>query len=289
MSESPERLRHKIEEASDLESVVRTMKVMAASNITQYENAVQALGVYFRTIELGLIASLSNQIRDGYHLLDTRKITNFNALVFGSDQGLVGQFNDLMLDFVIKSFEDLPGERQVWAVGERISTRLTDAGIKVEGIYSVPNALNAVTYLVGQILIDNGDTPLYIYHHQPKTDTTYEPVVQRLLPLDKKWIEDFAKRPWPTNLPPEVLGANEPMLKALIDEYLFVSLFKACVESLACENSSRLAAMQRAEKNINELLADLNQYYHRVRQNTIDEELFDVISGFEAMSNKKLS
>lgn len=41
--------------------------------------------------------------------------------------------------------------------------------------------------------------------------------------------------------------------------------------------------MQRAEKNIDELLEDLNGTFHRLRQSGIDEELFDEISGFEAL------
>jgi F-type H+-transporting ATPase subunit gamma len=43
--------------------------------------------------------------------------------------------------------------------------------------------------------------------------------------------------------------------------------------------------VQRADKNIEESLEDLNRKYHRLRQSSIDEELFDVISGFEALSN----
>ncbi|HLP59113.1 MAG TPA: F0F1 ATP synthase subunit gamma, partial [Candidatus Deferrimicrobium sp.] len=66
-------------------------------------------------------------------------------------------------------------------------------------------------------------------------------------------------------------------------EYLFVSLFRTCAESLASENASRLAAMQRADKNIDEMLEELNGTYHRLRQGAIDEELFDVVSGFEAL------
>jgi F-type H+-transporting ATPase subunit gamma len=82
---------------------------------------------------------------------------------------------------------------------------------------------------------------------------------------------------------PEVMNDSEQTLLALVREYLFVSLFRACAESLASENASRLAAMQRAEKNIDELLDDLNRNFHRLRQSGIDEELFDVVSGFEAM------
>jgi F-type H+-transporting ATPase subunit gamma len=80
------------------------------------------------------------------------------------------------------------------------------------------------------------------------------------------------------------MGGGASTLRALIREYLFVSMFWACAESLASENASRLAAMQRADKNIGELLEDLNESFHRLRQSGLDEELFDVIPGFEALS-----
>jgi hypothetical protein len=87
---------------------------------------------------------------------------------------------------------------------------------------------------------------------------------------------------------PAGLAANdqEPTLRALIREYFFVSLFRACAESLASENASRLAAMQRAEKNIDELQEELNRTFHRLRQSSIDEELFDVFSGFEILASQ---
>ena len=64
----------------------------------------------------------------------------------------------------------------------------------------------------------------------------------------------------------------------------FVSLFRAYAESLASENASRLAAMQRAEKNIDEMLDGLHRTFNRQRQSAIDEETFDVLSGFEAQT-----
>jgi len=64
---------------------------------------------------------------------------------------------------------------------------------------------------------------------------------------------------------------------------------EAYAESLASENASRLAAMQRAEKNIDELLDDLSLKFHGLRQSNIDEELFDVVSGFEALKDDSLN
>jgi F-type H+-transporting ATPase subunit gamma len=105
-----------------------------------------------------------------------------------------------------------------------------------------------------------------------------------LLPLDAQWRQGLAKVRWPTKTLPEVMGGDTGTLRALIREYLFISLFRACAESLASENASRLAAMERADKNINELLENLHGTFHQLRQSGIDEELFDVISGFEALS-----
>jgi F-type H+-transporting ATPase subunit gamma len=66
-----------------------------------------------------------------------------------------------------------------------------------------------------------------------------------------------------------------------------VVMFQACAESLASENASRLAAMQRAEKNIGEMLEDLKSRFHRMRQEAIDEELFDVVSGYEVLARAR--
>jgi len=210
--------------------------------------------------------------------------------VFGSDQGLVGQFNEVVADYTVKTLAALPGKPRVWAVGERVYTRLQDAGLPLAGLFAVPNSVNAITPLVGQIQIESeakrakGDYALlYIFHNRPQPGALYEPVSQRLLPLDAQWQAGLAKIRWPTRNLPEVMSAGSGTLRALIREYLFISLFRACAESLASENASRLAAMERADKNIDELLENLHDTFHRLRQSGIDEELFDVISGFEAL------
>lgn len=56
------------------------------------------------------------------------------------------------------------------------------------------------------------------------------------------------------------------------------------MKALAAENASRLAAMQGAESNIEDRLDELQGRYHRQRQMGITEELLDVVSGFEALS-----
>jgi F-type H+-transporting ATPase subunit gamma len=126
-----------------------------------------------------------------------------------------------------------------------------------------------------------------VFHNRPLSAAIYEPVSQRLLPLDAQWRSNLAAIHWPTANLPEVMCDGIETLRKLIREYLFISLFRACAESLASENASRLAAMQRADKNIHDLLEQLNSTSHELRQNGIDEELFDVISGFEALRESR--
>ena len=296
MSDTTAGMRRKIGGAGDLQSVVRTMKAVAASSIGQYEKSVSALGDYYRTVELGLSACFRES--GPAPLIAERKGKTVSgpigAVVFGSDQGLVGQFNDVVADYALKALAVLPGKPEVWAVGERVHERLADAGLPLMGVFSVPNSVTAITPLVGQILVESearqrhGEvTELHLFHNRPTSGAVYAPVGQRLLPLDEQWQRKLAELPWPTRNLPEVMSGGTATLRAFIRGYLFVSIFQACAESLESENASRLAAMQRADKNIDELLEDLNRTFHRLRQDGIDEELFDVISGFEALSEQK--
>ena len=292
MSNTAASLNQKITSAGDLKSVVGAMKALAASSIGQYERSVSALADYYRAVELGLGVCFRARkpLAEGRARKQPGAADAINAIVFGSDQGLVGQFNDVVAECAIKTLAALPGKLQVWAVGERVHSRLADAGLPLAGLFAVPNSVEAIAPLMGQLQIASETARkggqrarVYVFHNRPQTGSLYEPVSQRLLPLDARWQRDVAKKPWPTKNLPEVMGDGTTALRTLIREYLFISLFRACAESLASENSSRLAAMERADKNIGELLEKLRGDSRCLRQNGIDEELFDVVSGFEAL------
>ncbi len=296
MADSPDSLRRKISSAGDLQSVVRAMKAQAAAAVGQYERSVEALGDYARSVELGLVACF----RSDPQALATRpqpsgQAVAIRAIVFGSDQGLVGRFNDLVVDYAGGSLIDSRGKAQVWAVGERVRASLADTGLPLLGVFAVPGSVEAISALVSDILVTVVDessgpdragplTELHLFYNQTTSGAAFGPVGLRLLPLDEAWYHALAARPWPTAMLPEVLGSAAAARRAIISEYLFVSVFRACAESLASENASRLAAMDRADRNIDKMLVTLNDTFHRLRQGRIDEELSDVISGFKALS-----
>ena len=293
MSGTTESLSRKIAGANDLQGVVRSMKALAASSIGQYERAVKSLESYHRTVDLALTACLRQGGTDPFAQPESvRRSVAVGAVIFGSDQGLVGRFNEVLLEFATNQLNALPGKlTKVWAVGDRMRALIADTGLTQPSVLSVPNSVNAISSFVGQILIEveaareRGEaTEIYLFHNTPRSGTFYQPVGHRLVPLDHTWQNKIAALPWPTKSQPEVIGGVTMAFAAFLRGYLFVLLFQACAESLASENASRLAAMQRADKNIGDILEDLNRSFHRIRQESIDEELFDVISGFEALT-----
>ena len=291
MSDTLASLRRKIDGATKLKSVVRTMKAVAASSIGQYEAAVRSLADYERSVQLGFSVCFRQSPITGSSKKN-KSGAPIGAIVFGSDQGLVGKFNEVVADFTGTKLAGISGDKKIWVIGERIYASLVRAGLPVAGQFALPGSIDGIASLVGQLQValeeqkENPATEIYVFHARPTSGALYEPICQRLLPFDTEWQKNLAKIPWPTKKLPEVFGNNET-LRAFVREYLFIVLFRACAESLASENASRLAAMQRAEKNIDSLSKELNQSFYRLRQNSIDEELFDVIAGFNSLSTGK--
>jgi len=313
MSDTLPSLNRKIGRAKDLRSVVSTMKAMAAASIGQFEKATRALDDYYRAVQLGLSVCLRSSpgVGRGLPISEPKakpgtELTG--AVVFGSDQGLVGRFNEVIAEYAIQALSALPGRKKIWVVGERAQDYFSSAALPLAGLFTLPLSVNLIAPLVGQILLEIlgdgepgtgrdqegesrqrrlGVDQLYLFYNNSRSGALHEPVSQRLLPLDETWRHSMAQIPWPTKKLPEVLGSTTTTVQALIREYLFVSIFRACAESLASENASRLAAMERAERNIDQLREDLQKTFFRLRQNKIDEELFDVISGVEALIGTK--
>jgi F-type H+-transporting ATPase subunit gamma len=80
--------------------------------------------------------------------------------------------------------------------------------------------------------------------------------------------------------------SHEQMFNHLLFQYLFVSFYNALAQSLASENAARLIAMQAAEKNILEMEEELLALFREQRQASITNELLDIVSGFEALSDE---
>ncbi len=295
--ETAEGLKRKIRSTEDLQSVVKTMKALAAVSIRQYERAVESLKDYSEAVEKGLHIVLRG-LGDTAVGARPASADRAGAIIFGSDQGMCGQLNDQIVEHALNFLDGELGiskdNRVILAVGHRASGRLKDEGQKVEEVLSMPGSISGINPAAQEILfrIEQWNSrrkleQVFLFHSKQLSGATYRPQTVHPLPVDQQWLNKLRQENWPTSQLPMYTMDWDRLFSALIRQYLFISLYRAFAESLASENASRLASMQGAEKNIGQLLGDLNQRFHQKRQMSITEELLDIVSGFEALSQEE--
>jgi F-type H+-transporting ATPase subunit gamma len=290
--EAIEGLKRTIHVTEELQSLVKTMKVLAGLNIRQYEKAARAISEYNRTIEMGLqiaLRTLPEPLLPPRHA-PGRKL---GAIVFGSDQGMCGQLNEIVVEHALRALTRLARRREeqtILAVGQRAAAQLEDSGRSIVAVLEVPGSIGGVTTTVHEMLrrIEQWHSQLgvemvVLFYCRLTSGVFYRPRGIRLLPVDVGWIRSLKAKRWPSRVIPGYMMETERLYHSLIREYLFASLFRAVAESLASENAARLASMQAAERNIEDRLKELTSAFHQSRQAAITSELLDIISGFEAL------
>ncbi|MCB1740772.1 MAG: F0F1 ATP synthase subunit gamma [Gammaproteobacteria bacterium] len=301
--ETLEHLRGQIKTTDDLKGVVRTMKALAAVGIHQNERAVHALRVYARAVELGLQVMFRNDpglsaLRGAHGRVEAEAVDSrpLGLVVFGSDHGLCGRFNDEIVAHVVERLGSIPGARpRILAVGARTGMRLEQAGLGLEQTLLVPGTASHITPVVRRILqrLDDwrsqGTRQVMLAYNQHLSGARYSSVWQRLTPLDTTALAGLRNAPWPSKVLPTYSMPRDELLQALLRQYIFINVFRACAESLASESGARLAAMHAAGRNLEERHNELSALFRRLRQTMITAELLDVVNGYEALLEQSVN
>lgn len=289
-----EELKHQIATADDLQSVVKTMKSLAAVSIRQYEKAVESLTEYDRTLEMGWQILLKQQPE--MLLKPTPAIERRLGIVaFGSDWGMCGQFNERIANYTQKYSHHLSlpdRNRLILAIGSRVCDRLEAAGHQCEACFTLPSSIVGITAAIQEMVLileqwrqEKQVDHIIVIYNRIVNGSIYRPTDLQIFPLNLAWLKKLQQQPWKSSSLPTFTMNQDKLAAALFRQYFFVSLYRACAESLKSENTSRLAAMQMAEKNIAERLNELHMEFNHQRQTIITEELLDIVSGFEALTN----
>lgn len=280
-----------IHSASSLESIVSTMKAYASSNILHFQNAADASRSYGDVLSDSLYMLFAQEDEPLPALQEHEGQTIH--LVFGSDFGLTGRFNERIVEYALPRIPAGKNDKLI-AIGYQIMTRMQRKH-KVAQFFSVPQTEEGITPVVQRILlsIDEGrkERPvgrILLYYNKPIGKASMKEVQETLFPLD---LAGLTRKPedWNSKSLPIVLMDRERVLSDLIQQIFFISLYRTFCFSLVTENASRLASMQSAEKNIQERLEELEFRYRRERQSQITEDISDIISGYKAIKKHKLA
>ena len=283
-------VKRQLQSAETLQGVVTTMKTLSAARITQYRRSVAALESSTKTFELAAQAVLKQNPELLGVVAEPRNST-VAAVVLGSDRGLAGPFNERMARHAggLLAARAAKDQVTVLTVGRRLESRLRAVGYSPTARVSPPSNVNSIDSAVVEVLahVDRWTEEgragrLYLAYNRPTRGAAYESMALRVLPVDRRWLERLQNRPWPTNRLPIQIGDGQALLQGLVRQFLAHALVQAFAASLASENAARLAAMDAAERNIDDRLTQLRTAYRQARQNAVTAELLDIQAAFAA-------
>jgi len=288
-----EAIQRKIKSAQDLYSVVKTMKSLAAVNIHYHERAVEAIGDYHQSIEMGFQVLLKTKPE----ILKKPTVKTggrMGVIVFGSQRGMAGKFNVMVANGFMeweKAKTIDYSQLKIAVVGERAEEQLKEVGYHPtaridfpESRYHLNSAIQELLVFIDSWRFREKIDDIYLFYNKPKRGVLFEPFQFHLFPLDSVWLKELASKKWPSSSVPLYTLTWDELFYSYIHQFFYISLYRAFIESMASENVSRLTAMQKAEQNVEEQLDELNTQFNQQRQNAITEELLDIVAGFEALA-----
>ncbi|MDR2820160.1 MAG: F0F1 ATP synthase subunit gamma [Desulfovibrio sp.] len=77
---------------------------------------------------------------------------------------------------------------------------------------------------------------------------------------------------------------EEQLLAELLPRYVKVQIYRGLLDTSASEHAARMAAMDNATRNCNDMITSLTLLYNKTRQASITSELIDIVGGAEALN-----
>lgn len=275
-----------------IRGIVRTMKTMSVINAHPYELAADNIAAYRATVMKGLHAFVQQH---GPLAFETPRSAVKAVVVFGSDHGLCGNYNEVIAVTVARHVAELESTRII-CVGARMHDALADHGLVPETTLLTPTTPEGLGRLAGALVthldaIRRGGAQtsmaVSLAFSERSAHGLQAPVLRSLLPLDPELTMGLVKRPWQSRSLPRSPLPPPTLLAALIRGYLFASLSRTAAEALVTENAARMVRMQQAEQSVADRLDELTAETRAVRQDEITTELLDVIIGFEALTGRE--
>jgi F-type H+-transporting ATPase subunit gamma len=291
--EQLEKIKNRIDNATELKSLVTIMKTLSAAKVMEYGRAVASLEEFNKTIELGLQVVLKT-VETPDVVVNDRITPGGGAIIVGSDQGLCGSFNQQISTYADEELEKLiPGRetKSIITVGDRVVQYLGKISPEIGASLHFPDSPPAINQLIITILktidtwaVENKIQKVFIFYNKPGPGDVVQPFTQKLLPMDLTWLTGLVGKKWPGKTLPTFTMERNMLLGELLRQHLFYSLYTALIESLVSENRSRLSAMQAADRNIDSKLEKFKTEYHSARQAGITAELLDIVTGYEVIT-----
>lgn len=279
-------IRRRIRSVKSTQQITKAMKMVSAAKLRRAQEAMFAARPYARKM-LEVLNGVATRARHDLHpLLEERGGDRILLVVVTADKGLCGGFNANIVRAGSRFLEErLDRELSLTLVGRRGRDFFRRRAIKVRAEHvGVFQALRyASAQAIAQELIaayTGGEVDqVFLLYNEFKSVIQQRVAVERLLPIEKLALS-------PTEPALDYLYEPDPagIFAVLLPKHVEVQVWRALLESAAAEHGARMAAMDAASNNAEEMIARLTLHMNKVRQAAITKEIIEVVSGAGAPS-----
>ncbi len=261
------------------------MKMVAAAKLRKAQDAATASTPYQTKIEALLARLATNAQEDVHPFLEKRDVQKKLLVVFTSDRGLCGGFNNNLLKKVVQYLKAQTVETTVLAIGKKGISFFRqrpyptdDRGTGYWEDFSHAKAKALMDQISDDFLAGRVDQ-VDIYFNEFVTVMSQVPMLKTLLPMQPPKQQDSGADSVEYTFEPD----PQTILQTLIPRSVMGTWYGASLHSLAGEFGARMAAMDSASRNAGEMIDSLTLNMNRIRQAAITSELVEIISGAEAI------
>ena len=275
-------IRRRIRSVENTGKVTNAMSLIAASKMRRAQLAVTDGRPYAEKIHevIALLAAQPAGDDDAMHpLLQVRPVNNVGMVVITPDRGLAGGMHATINRRVAQFILDSDANVRSIVVGRKgrdFMVRYTDTVQAVFTDLSDRVAL-ADTTAISRLVIDGYTAgqfdEVHLAYMRFISTVQQEPVIQRILPVEPAELEAAERVGYIYEPNPATV------LSALLPQFVEMQVYHAILESIASEQSARMVAMRNATDNANQLASDLTLVMNKLRQDSITNELLDLVGG----------
>ncbi len=285
-------IKRKVVAVQKTKQITKAMNMVAASKFKASQTRMENFRPYARKF-MEVLNSLALRVESVVHpLLAVREPKKVWVICMSADRGLCGGFNNNLIKATERFIRDRKAEDKevkLIPVGKKardyfrkrldIMLERVDVFRKFDMTLAAGISQDVILPFIGAEYDE-----LYIVFNEFVTVASQKPAVVKLFPLPRMGVENIEDVPYDKQIN-YIYEPSEPaLLEKLLPMYVHVLIYRALLETSAGENGARMAAMDNATRNCEELINSLTLKYNKARQAAITAELMDIVGGTEALA-----
>lgn len=271
-------IKARIKSINTTKKITSAMQLISTVKLQKYRNLAYKTISYESEIENCIKRILNSNFDLECSYLKENDINNKLFIIFCSDMGMCGAYNNNLLKLILK---EVKNDDYIFLIGGKIYNQLKRYNYNILNDYLNSDKidyheLNKISKQAIAMFDDKKISSINVIYTKFKNNVSFNDDIKQILPIkiEKKDIHY-----------PEVLyepNSNE-VLNDLIPLFLESLIYRLFIESKTCEHGSRRFAMENATNNADELNEKLLLEFNQARQASITSEITEIVAGADAL------